>query len=454
MLDSLISSPIDLAEERIVVRQNAPLTEDQINARDLMAGDQTHTCLVGGSRSGKTSLIVRAIVMRAQRAPESRHLMVRFRANALRASVWLDTFPKVMRMWFPGVEYRERYGKFFELDNGSEIWGGGLDEAERVEKILGQEYATIYAGEVSQIPYSSILVLRTRLAQPGTGLRLRGYYDLNPTSSSHWSNLEFGEHLSPMDKTRLPDPENYRRAFLNPEGNRANLDPGYLLGLSRLPKRYRQRFYEGKYVTDVEGALWPENLLEGCREERISPDQDGRRLQEFRRIVVGVDPSGAQSKNDIKSDEIGIVTVGLRHDKRAVVLEDATMRGGPGGKDGWGQAVVAQYKKWRADRIVAEKNFGGAMVESTIKAVNAGVPVTLVSATRGKVIRAEPVAALYEEHRVTHAGRFDDMEDQMTQFSVHGYGGDRSPDRADALIWAVTELLLGEQSTYSLKNVH
>ena len=428
----------------------SPLTEDQTAARELMGGDQTHTCLVGGSRSGKTSLIVRMIIMRALRAPGSRHLMVRYRANALKASVWLDTFPKVMRMWFPGVEYLSRYGLFFELGDGSEIWGGGLDEEERVEKILGQEYATIYAGEVSQIPYSSILVLRTRLAQPGTGLRLRGFYDLNPTSTLHWSNVEFGDKMDPISKAPLPDPENYARMFLNPEGNRANLDPAYLLALSRMPKTFRQRFYEGKYVTDVDGALWPAALLELCRGEEIQPDPKGKKLGDFKQIVVGVDPSGALNKGDMKSDEIGILVAGKRHSNRCSVLEDATMKGSP--KE-WGRAVVAAYKKWKADHVVAEANFGGGMVEGTIKAIDPNVPVILVNASRGKVVRAEPVAALYEEKKVEHCGRFDLLEEQMQLFSRSGYKGDRSPDRADSAVWAITDLMLGEMSSYTLAHV-
>lgn len=429
-----------------------PLTKDQHYARQLMAQDQMHTCLVGGSRSGKTSIIVRTIITRALRAPGSRHLMVRHRANALKSSVWLDTFPKIMKMWFPGVAYRERYSQFFELGEEAQIWGGGLDDEERVDKILGQEYASIYAGECSQIPYSSILTLRTRLAQPGTGLKLRGYYDLNPTVTSHWTNLEFGQHLNPITRLPLGDPHNYKRFFMNPEGNRQNLDPAYLESLKAMPKKFRERFYEGNYVADVVGALWPLELLESRREERIIPDPDGRRLKDFQRIAIGVDPSGAQSKADIKSDEIGIVAAGRKHSGHACILDDATMKGSP--KE-WGRAVVGCYKRWRADVVVAERNYGGEMVRSTIQAVDPTVKVELVTATRGKVIRAEPVAALYEEPnpKVTHAGRFDKLEEQMGWFSTSGYLGDTSPDRADAAIWALSALMLGEVSTYTLANV-
>jgi hypothetical protein len=426
------------------------LTDDQLAARAVLNGPGTHKCLVGGSRSGKTSLIVRNIIRRALQAPSSRHLMVRFRGNAVRSSVWLDTFPKVLRLAFPGVKTTpHRMDGFEEFDNGAQVWFGGLDEADRVEKILGQEYATIYAGECSQIPYSSIMVLRTRLAQPGTGLKLKGYYDLNPTSLRHWTNVEFGEHRSPITGLPLVDPHNYQRAFLNPEGNAENLDPSYLESLRNMPAAYRQRFYEGKYVVDVDGALWTLDTLELCRDERVEPDAGGRKLSEFTRVVVGVDPSGASGKEDKKSDEIGIVVVGKRSNGTAVVLEDATMKGKP---SDWGRAAVAMFRKWHADRIVAEANFGGEMVRSTIQATGS-VPVELVNATRGKHVRAEPVSALYDEQKITHAGRFNDLEGQLCLFSKFGYKGDTSPDRADALVWAVTDLMLGEQSTYTLMNV-
>jgi hypothetical protein len=433
--------------------QLKPLNPGQQRAISLMnSSTAMHTCLVGGSRSGKTALAVRCIIQRALKSTSpSRHLMTRFRGNAVRASVWLDTYPKVLRMWFPGVKsVPHRQDGFEELPGGSQIWFGGLDESDRVEKILGQEYATIYPGECSQIPYSSIQVLRTRLAQSDTGLKLRGLYDLNPTSTLHWTNIEFGDKRDPISGLPLRNPGNFQRMFINPEDNRDNLDPEYLQGLQDMSEQYRQRFYEGKYVVDIDGALWTSDILELSREEAVVPDASGSKLADFRRIAVAVDPSGAQSKADIKSDEIGIVAAGRRHNNTATVLEDATMKGSP--KE-WGRAAVACYKKWKADVIVAEANYGGEMVRSTIQAVDPNVPVKLVHASRGKVVRAEPVAALYEENKVGHAGRFNKMEEQMCLFSTSGYKGDRSPDRADANVWALTELMLGEQSTYTLEHV-
>lgn len=428
-----------------------PLNPGQMRAKEIMEGDQTHTLLVGGSRSGKTAYITRSIVLRAARSKEpSKHLFVRKHANALRSSVWLDTLPKVMRMWFPELKLEpHRQDGFEQLPNGSQLWFGGLDDEERAEKILGQEYATIYAGECSQIAYSSIVLLRTRLAQPKTGIKLRGYYDLNPTSTQHWSYVEFVDHLNPINRTAIKDPHNYKMCYLNPEDNAHNLDDQYIQSLQNLPEQFRARFYDGKYVTAIDGALWTPDIIELARDEQIIPE-DGKRLGEFQRIVVGVDPSGAISKFDVKSDEIGIVVAGKVDQNKVVVLEDATLRGGP--KE-WGTRSVAMYKKWKADLIVAESNFGGAMVASTIQGVDGSVPVKLVTASRGKMVRAEPVAALYASGKARHAGRFPKLEEQLCLFSREGFKGDRSPDRADAAVWSISELMFGEQSTYTLAGI-
>jgi phage terminase large subunit-like protein len=189
----------------------------------------------------------------------------------------------------------------------------------------------------------------------------------------------------------------------------------------------------GKLLLDVPGALWRDEFFQ----QASMPDH-------LDRIVIGVDPSGAADAKS-KSDEIGIVVVGLRRgrtkaDDRYFILEDATMIGSP---QGWGQRVVTAFDQWEADRIVAEANFGGAMVEATVKQADANVPVTLVTASRGKAIRAEPVSALYEQGRVYHVGRFAKLEGQMCHMTSSGYVGDGSPDHLDAAVWAMTELMGG-----------
>ena len=146
------------------------LTAKQKQAQTLLQS-QRHTLLVGGSRSGKTTLLVREIAGRAVRARNSRHAILRLHANAARAAIALDTLPKVFGLCFPGERLkRHRTEGYFSLENGSEIWIGGLDDQDRVEKILGKEYATIFLNECSQIPYASVLVALTRLAQVAGGL--------------------------------------------------------------------------------------------------------------------------------------------------------------------------------------------------------------------------------------------------------------------------------------------
>lgn len=409
------------------------LTARQEQARQLMRGSQRHTCLVGGARSGKTFLLVRQVLTRAIRAEKSRHAILRYRFNAVRASVWLDTLPKVAATFpVPVVLHPKRQDGYVELDNGSQIWMSGLDEKERVDKILGQEYSTLFFNECSQIPYASVLTARTRLAQ-NIGLPLKAFYDLNPTGKGHWTNRLFGEHRDPQTLKALSDPDQYKRMFLNPRDNAENLPAGYLGELEGLPDRQRRRFYEGVYVDEVDGALWTLERIEECRCE---PED----VPELRRVVVAVDPSGTRGDEDGRSDAIGIIVAGLGIDGNVYVIEDLTCQLPPAG---WGRRVVEAYGKHQADRVVAEQNFGGEMVRYVIETADRSVPVHMVTASRGKSVRAEPVSALYEQGKVRHVGRFPELEDQMLSFSTAGYGGDRSPDRADALVWALSDLMVG-----------
>ena len=275
----------------------------QEHARRLLEGPQRYSCLAGGTRSGKTFLIVQSIVFRALSAPDSRHAILRFHANAARASIALDTLPNVMRLCFPGTKLKERrQDGFFELPNKARIWIGGLDDKERVEKILGLEYVSIFLNEASQIPYASALVAFTRLAQSVPGLMQRAYVDLNPTTKAHWSNLLFGDKRDPVSMQLLADPENYARAFLNPPDNAANLSKQFLTSLANLPERQRKRFFEGVYVDELDGALWSYEVIESTR---CAPDDI---LEEKRAsVVVALDPSGASGRDDLGADEIGLI---------------------------------------------------------------------------------------------------------------------------------------------------
>jgi phage terminase large subunit-like protein len=408
------------------------LTERQVLANKLLGSAATYIMLYGGSRSGKTFLTLRAICIRAFKCPGSRHAIFRLRFNHVVRSVGLDTLPKVLKLCFPKVTVKiDKSEWIFRFPNGSEIWLCGLDDKDRVEKVLGQEFSTIYFNESSQIPHPSVLMALTRLAQ-NVGLKLRAYFDCNPPGTAHWSCRWFIEKRDPKTKLPLPDPENFACMVMNPTDNLANLSPEYIKILEAMPERQRQRFLEGKFVSDLDNALWTLEMIDACRWPKEKP------LPDFQRVLIAVDPSGASGEEDERSDEIGIVAAAQGVDGHYYVLEDGSLRAGP---EKWARQAINLYRKWNADAIIGEKNYGGAMVGFTIKSVDENVPFKEVTATRGKVVRAEPISALYSKGLVHHVGNdLGDLEDQLCNFTTAGYMGDRSPDRADAKIWAMSEL--------------
>jgi hypothetical protein len=419
------------------------LTERQEAAQSILAGDAKHIMLFGGSRSGKTFLLMRNIVMRALKAPGSRHGVFRFRQNAIRQSIFSDTFPKVMRLAFPSVPVEiNKTEMTAKLPRGSEIVFSGLDDAERVEKILGMEFVTVYFNECSQIPYQSIQIAQTRLAQkvnqvmegrPDQVLRPRGYYDQNPPSKAHWSYQVFVKKVDPETGRGLAKPDEYASFKISPEDNAANISDDYLDTLRGMSARMRLRFLDGEFADATPGALFTDETIE---KHRVS---DGG-LPDMVRVVVAVDPSGAGDVDNADNDAIGIVVAGLGIDGVAYVLEDLTVKAGPAT---WGNIATTAFDRHQANCIVAETNYGGAMVTQTIQASRPRTPVRTVTASRGKHVRAEPFSALYEAGKVRHVGEFREMEAELTAFSTYGYSGGGSPNRADALIWALAELFPG-----------
>lgn len=181
---------------------------------------------------------------------------------------------------------------------------------------------------------------------------------------------------------------------------------------------------DAEILEDMPGALWTRAMLDETRTPRAP---------ELTRIVVGVDPAASSGEG---ANETGIVVIGLARNGHAYVLQDCSLHGSP---DAWARRAVNAYRQWAADCLVAEANQGGEMVTHVIKSI-ADIPVKLVRATRGKYVRAEPVSALYEQGRVHHAGVFQELEDQMVAFTPDASVDGSSPDRVDALVWAVTEL--------------
>jgi hypothetical protein len=414
------------------------LTAKQIAAREVLNGHAKHILLEGGSRSGKSALIVRNIGVRAAKCPRSRHAILRFRFKHCKDSIGMDTLPKVMESC--GIPYTmNRSDWYATLPNKSEIWLGGLDDKERTEKILGLEFVTLYLNEASQIPLNSRNLSVTRLAQKCSyeidgvkkDLALKMYYDANPPSKAHWLYQMFHGKRDPETKRALENPDDYQHFKINPRDNLENLPPDYIKELEGLSQRMRKRFLDGEYGDAAPGALWTDEVIDRWRDE-APPDMV--------RVVVAVDPSGADDEDNAHNDAIGIIVCGLGTDGNAYVLEDCTVKAGP---KTWGNIAAAAYDRHRADRIIGETNYGGEMVKFVVQAAKPNVPFRKLTASRGKAVRAEPISALTEKGKIRFAGRFLDLEEELCAFTTHGYTGTASPNRADAFVFAMSDLFPG-----------
>src|SRR5437763_14882770 len=259
-----------------------------------------------------------------------------------------------------------------------------------------------------------------------------------------WDMLMFGLRLGQDPRvvvTTTPRPIKLLRDLLadpkvvvtrgRTEENKDYLAPAFL---EQIVQRYRgtrlgRQELDGELLEDMPGALWTHAIIDSAR-ATAAPD--------LARVVVAIDPAVSSHED---ADETGIIVAGCDRDGHGYVLADASGRYAPAE---WARAAIAAYHEHRADRVVAEVNNGGEMVEATLRVIDPSVPFTPVHASRGKVARAEPVAALYEQGRVHHLGALPLLEDQMCAFTASfdrnaaGY----SPDRVDALVWALTDLLL------------
>lgn len=264
-----------------------------------------------------------------------------------------------------------------------------------------------------------------------------------------WDQCQFGLRLGEHPQclvTTTPRPLPLIKRLTQQEGDGVVVTRGATLDNSanlasntvkQLYERYsgtrlgRQEL-EGEILEDIPGALWNRETIDSSR-IRAAPET-------LDKVFVAVDPAASSEEH---ADEHGIVVVGLARDKdgyaRGYVLEDGSMRGSP---EEWGKRVIHLYRKHSADKIIAEKNNGGEMVEHVIRSVDRSANVKLVHASRGKAVRAEPISALYEQGRVHHVGMFDELEDQMCLFSIDNVRNSStgSPDRVDALVWGLTEI--------------
>lgn len=306
-------------------------------------------------------------------------------------------------------------------ENGATVH---LFSAEEPERLRGPQCEFFWGDEMAAWGGSKSKELQEKIRQMTWDMAMFG--------------LRLGDHPQAL-VTTTPKPSTLLRKLLaDPKSvvsrgstfdNAANLAPSFL---EEIREKYdgtrlgRQELY-AEMLLDVPGALWTEEMFPAPLDE----------LPELARVVVGVDPSGASGDEDESNNSIGIVVAAKTAAGDYVVIEDASCALSPAG---WAKRVVAMLDKHDADKIVAEVNYGGAMVVSNIRTVRADAPVKKVTASRGKAVRAEPIAALYEQGKVRHMRGLGALEDQMTKMTLNGYEGDGSPDRVDALVWALTEL--------------
>ncbi|MES2135701.1 MAG: terminase family protein [Pseudomonadota bacterium] len=391
------------------------------------AGEWTVWLLMAGRGFGKTRAGAEWISARARENCEARIALVGG-SRAEVAKVMIEGPSGLIRIARAGepVKWKPTLGTL-TFSSGAMAF---VYSAEAPEVLRGPEHHFAWADELGKWP------------QPVRGLSGRG--------DAAWDNLMMGLRLGVRPRvvvTTTPRATALLRRVIALAGDAVT--GGRTSDNVHLPDafvhwaidkyagtRLGRQELDGELIEEVEGALFTREMLEGARilRDAASTGSAAPQDERYARIVVGVDPPASAEGT------CGIVVCGLGADGLLYVLADASVSGSP---EHWARCVAATAEAWGADRVVAEKNMGGDMVESVLRSAEVMLPVRLVSASRGKVARAEPVAALFEAGRAKLAGRFPELEDELAGLLVGGgYAGPgRSPDRADACVWALSALM-------------
>ncbi|MCH7937794.1 MAG: terminase [Proteobacteria bacterium] len=318
-----------------------------------------------------------------------------------------------MRAFGAESQFRIMSDSIITPGNGVVLFQGMQDHtAESIKSLEGFDVA--YVEEAQTLTARSLEFLRPTIRKPGSEL----WFSWNPRSSS-----------DPVDKLLrgLNPPESC--AVIKTSYKANPFFPAVLDEERQYDEKHNRERYGHIWLGDYEptalGAIWDRATLHAGRQEEVP---------ELERIVVSVDPAISSEET---SNEHGIIVSALGADHRGYVLDDASTRGTP---RQWADRAVAMYDKWEADAVVIEINQGGDMVRHTLESVRPMLPIVEVRATRGKHVRAEPIASLYSLDRVSHVGAFPELEDQMCLMTAGGYEGEGSPDRLDALVWVLTKL--------------
>ena len=437
------------------IKPQIELNEDQRHAMALAtsAANKFHL-FYGPSGSGKSFFILYILVLRALRAPLSRHAIFRLTRASCEQTLFDKTLHEVLDKAFRGLKDQCNVSlsdMSIQFPNGSQLFFNGLDE-NRITKVLGDEFNTIWINECNEdgFTYKHVSTLLSRLRSrsetvDGKVLKNKMFFDCNPRFYSDWEYKAFVEHVNPEDGDAMPRPDEWVKAKLNTIANMGNLSDDYMEGLEAGSAASRKRYLDGEWCDENANALFVESMF---RDNRIpkpqtiaSPQETLAHLAEqgiaLQRVTVSVDPAVTA---DPKSDLSGITVQGMADDGHAYVLADYSLRGTP---DTVCEVVTQAYSDWGAVRVVMEKNQGGLWLESTMRTHFPTVPLKFVTAnatTGGKASRAEPVSAQYERGVIHHVGTLKELEQQMCEFGSPA-SRRKSPDRMDAVVWGITELM-------------
>ena len=371
----------------------------------------------GGRGSGKSWFFASMIVERCLRVPGTRIVCVREIQKSLRESVKL-LVEDIIETFGVGRLFRSMSDSIITPGGGVILFQGMQEHTKESIKSL-EGFDVAYVEEAQTMTEGSLEMLRPTIRkQYPDGTWSEIWFSWNPRSAKDPVDIFLRGQNPPPDSIVVKTGFKENQFF--PEV--LELERAY----DEINKRERYgHVWLGDYEPAAIGAIWTRATLHEGRVEEAP---------EMGRIVVAVDPAISAEKD---SNEHGIVVAGMGSDGRGYVLADVTCKGGP---QKWAERVVATYDRHEADAVVIEINQGGDMVRHTLRAVRPGLRTIEVRATRGKHVRAEPIAALYTMGRVSHVGAFPELEDQMCLFTAAGYEGEGSPDRADALVWALTQL--------------
>jgi len=449
------------------IRAQIKLNADQQAAFALAKSDaHKHHLFYGPAGSGKSFFIMWLVFSRAIVAPGSRHAIFRLTLSSCRDTLFDKTLYEVLDTVWPGLRQKCEISlsnhtvtlpngpdKDNPHDGGSIIFFDGLDE-NRMTKVLGNEFNTIWLNECNEFQYSHVSTLLSRLRyvayrHDGSRLANKMFYDCNPRWKGDWDYQAFIRKVIPGENEPMPRAEQWVHAKLNTTANLHNLTDDYLDVQAAGSRQHRMRYLIGEWADENTNGLFfqedfdkhrltkPKNNegAEMTPRETLAWLKDTMDVQ-LERVTVGCDPASTSNKN---SDYSGITVQGIDRLGIVYVLADLSIKATP---DTVCETIIQAYKDWGACRVVMEKNGPNDWLESTMRKHDERIPIKFVSAdgsVGGKRSRAEPVSAEYERAKVKHVGTMPELESQMCEFGSPHFKG--SPDRMDAVVWGITELM-------------